>query len=120
MLAGVEILGTIPLGSFVMSLSIKAGLSPWVSWADVHSHYSEIMQIPSNMWKDNSSSAVGPELFRWSLVLCAFLFFAFFGFANEARKNYRRAYWSLAGLFNYSPLPGTSIGSSHACVGQPR
>ncbi|KAI0250459.1 STE3-like pheromone receptor, partial [Lactifluus subvellereus] len=108
MLAGVEILGTIPLGSFYISLVIKSGLGPWVSWADVHSYYSEIMQVPSIIWKHNPSSVVWLELSRWSLVLCAFLFFAFFGFADEARQNYRRAYWSVAGLFNYSTSSGTS------------
>ncbi|KAF8494814.1 hypothetical protein F5888DRAFT_1634174 [Russula emetica] len=34
--------------------------------------------------------AIALEMYRWSLVLCSFLFFAFFGFANEARQNYRR------------------------------
>jgi pheromone a factor receptor len=29
------------------------------------------------------------ETTRWAAVLCAFVFFAFFGFADEARKNYR-------------------------------
>ncbi|KAF8498264.1 hypothetical protein F5888DRAFT_1694124 [Russula emetica] len=29
-------------------------------------------------------------MYRLSLVMCAFLFFAFFGFANEVRQNYRR------------------------------
>jgi len=36
------------------------------------------------------------ELSRWSVIFCAFLFFGFFGFADEARKNYRFAFQSVA------------------------
>ncbi|KAI0250461.1 GPCR fungal pheromone mating factor [Lactifluus subvellereus] len=118
MLAGVEILGTIPLGSVFIARGIEKGFGPWVSWADVHSNYFKIMQVPSSVWKHDSFSALGVEMFRWLLVLCAFVFFAFFGFADEARQNYRHAYWSVAGLFNYSTSSGTFIGSSHAYVGQ--
>ncbi|KAI0250480.1 hypothetical protein BJV78DRAFT_1283251 [Lactifluus subvellereus] len=112
MLAGVEILGTIPLGSVFMVLDIKEGLGPWQLF--------QIMQIPSSVWKHDRISLLGPEMLRWSLVLCAFVFFAFFGFADEARQDYRRAYWPLAGLFNYFTSSGTSIGSSHATSSLPQ
>ena len=114
LLAGVEILGTIPLASFFLALSIKQGLTPWVSWADVHSYYSVIYQVPSIVWKHDRYQAVELEMFRWLLVLCAFIFFAFFGFAEEARTNYRRVYRWLVGHFGYFTPSGTSIGSSHA------
>jgi pheromone a factor receptor len=109
MISGIEILGTIPLASLVMANDIEQGLTPWVSWADVHSSYSEIEHIPNIVWKHLPHQALGFELFRWSLVLCAFIFFAFFGFAEEARKNYRRFYSWLANLFGYSTSSGTSI-----------
>ena len=114
MFSGVEILLTIPLGSFFMAVDIKQGLSRWVSWADVHSSYSVIDQVPSIVWKHDLYQALGFEMFRWLLVLCAFIFFAFFGFAEEARKNYRRVYRWFASLFGYSTSSGTSIGSSDA------
>ncbi|KAI0250465.1 pheromone A receptor-domain-containing protein [Lactifluus subvellereus] len=120
MLAGAEILGTIPLGSFIIVLDVKDGLRPWVSWADVHRNYFKIMQIPSSVWKHGRNSAIGGELYRWLLVLCAFVFFAFFGFADEARQNYRHAYWSLASLFNHSTSSGTAIGSLHATSSLPQ
>ncbi|KAI0250420.1 GPCR fungal pheromone mating factor [Lactifluus subvellereus] len=113
-LAGVEILGTVPLASFFIAIDIKQGLKPWVSWADVHSHYSVIRQFPSIVWKHNLYSALGIEMFRWSLVLCAFIFFAFFGFAEEARHNYRRVYRWLSNLFGYSTSSGIFIAPSHA------
>ncbi|KAH9976617.1 GPCR fungal pheromone mating factor [Lactifluus volemus] len=76
-LSTVEILGTIPLGSFWIAFDIKEGLTKWGSWADIHSYYSVIQQIPSIVWKHNSTTVVSLELSRWSVVLCAFLFFAF-------------------------------------------
>ena len=90
------------------------GVTPWISWADTHSHYSEVFQIPSFIWKDDPKLAIGLEIFRWSLVVCAFVFFALFGFAEEARRDYRRVYTSLASRVGYSTF--TIPGSSHACV----
>jgi pheromone a factor receptor len=112
MISGVEILGTIPLASFFMANAIEQGLTPWVSWANVHSSYSVIEQFPSIVWKHHLHQALGYEMFRWSLVLCAFIFFAFFGFAEEARQNYHRLYRWLASLFGYSTSSGTSIASA--------
>jgi pheromone a factor receptor len=101
-LSTVEILGTIPLGSFWIAFDIKEGLTKWGSWADIHSYYSVIQQIPSIVWKHNSTTVVSLELSRWSVVLCAFLFFAFFGLAPEALKHYRLVYASLARLVGAS------------------
>jgi pheromone a factor receptor len=101
-LSTVEILGTIPLASFWIAFDIKEGLRKWGSWADIHSHYSVIHQIPSIVWKHDSRSVVALELSRWSLVLCAFIFFAFFGLAEEAMKRYRLVYTSLARLVGSS------------------
>jgi len=36
------------------------------------------------------------ETTRWFVILCAVVFFAYFGFADEARKNYRAAFGSVA------------------------
>ncbi|KAJ7478047.1 hypothetical protein B0H11DRAFT_1286636 [Mycena galericulata] len=41
------------------------------------------------------------ELSRWAGVLCAFAFFAFFGFAAEARKHYALGFWPLATRVGY-------------------
>ncbi|KAI0250400.1 GPCR fungal pheromone mating factor [Lactifluus subvellereus] len=105
MLAGVEILGTIPLASFLIAIAIKRGLTPY---------YSVIAQVPSIVWKHDWYMALVVEMFRWSLVLCAFVFFAFFGLAEEARRNYRRLYRWLASLFGYSTSSGASIALSDA------
>jgi pheromone a factor receptor len=91
-LSGVEILGTIPVSIYWIVLNARNGVQPWVSWEDTHSNYSRIMQGASSMWKNNHAIVVGLEGFRWSLVACAFVFFAFFGFADEARQHYRLVY----------------------------
>jgi Pheromone A receptor len=113
-ISAVEILGTIPLGTFYIVHNSKLGVTPWRGWAFTHEHYSEVIQVPASIWKNDPDSVLGLEMYRWSLVLCAFLFFALFGFANEARQNYRRLYTSIASRIGYS----TSIllGSSNAYV----
>jgi pheromone a factor receptor len=101
-ISAVEILGTIPLGTFYIVHNSKLGVTQWRGWTYTHANYSAVYQIPASIWKNNPNSVLVLELYRWSLVLCAFLFFAFFGFANEARQNYRRLYTSIAGRIGYS------------------
>ena len=116
LLSSVEILGTIPLGSFWIAFVIKQGLTKWGSWAEIHSDYSDIQQVPSSIWKNNYGSVVSLELSRWSLVLCAFIFFAFFGLAEEAWKHYRLVYTSLANCVGYSTSSNTTCSSNGYAV----
>jgi len=39
----------------------------------------------------NSLSQSSLEFNRWMVVVCGFIFFLFFGFADEAQKNYKLA-----------------------------
>jgi pheromone a factor receptor len=107
-LAGVELLCGVPLSSWVLYLQIKGGLYPWKGWADTHSHFSRVDQVPSLLWRSTTLSTVANELGRWIMVICAFIFFAFFGFADEARKNYRNAFCSVAKRVGYSTGTMTS------------
>jgi pheromone A receptor len=109
-----EILGTIPLGTLYIVRDAKEGVDHWRGWKYTHDNYSAVYQFPSSVWKNNSNSVFDLEMYRWSLVLCSFIFFALFGFADEARKNYRRVYVSIASRIGYSTF--TLLGSSHACV----
>jgi pheromone a factor receptor len=95
-ISAVEILGTIPLGTLLIVYNSKLGVTPWRGWAHTHKNYSEVIQVPASIWKNEPDIVFFLEMYRWSLVLCAFLFFALFGFANEARQNYRRLYTSIA------------------------
>ena len=67
-------------------------MHPWISWEDTHFNYSAVDQFPSFAWRSIPGAALALEGYRWSCVLAAFSFFAFFGFAEEARKHYRLAY----------------------------
>ena len=116
-ISGTEICGTIPLGLYYIVYNAKNGVTPWTSWADMHSQYSTVNQIAGFIWKNDSMAVSGLELYRWSLILCAFDFFALFGFADEARQHYRRVYTTIASRIGYSTF--TLQGSSHACVVYP-
>ncbi|KAJ7821910.1 hypothetical protein B0H13DRAFT_2449009 [Mycena leptocephala] len=77
------------------------GLSPWVSWADTQ----------SNFWR---------VTMRWETVAWALLFFAYFGFADEVIKNYRRAFNSVAKRMGYSTTgSGMGMGSTGATSKDP-
>jgi pheromone a factor receptor len=100
-ISATEILGTIPLGTLIIVKNAKLGVDPWKGWAWTHEDYSVVYQVPASIWK-NTPDAFALEMYRWSLVLCAFLFFALFGFADEARRHYRSVYASIASRIGYS------------------
>ena len=95
-LASVEVLFDIPLNLYGISTSAHVPLNPWISWENVHSNFSRVPLVPSVIWRSNRDEEIALELSRWSVIFCAFLFFGFFGFADEARKNYRFAFQSVA------------------------
>jgi hypothetical protein len=108
--AGLEIIGTVPLASYHLYLALSHSIEPWTGWRDVHSHFSHISFVPRAIW-ENSSSKASLEVSRWTRVICAFNFFALFGFAEEARTNYHAVYLTVAkhiGLSTASPKPSDS------------
>jgi pheromone a factor receptor len=113
-ISATEILGTIPLGTVYIVKSAELGVDRWRGWAYTHEHYSVVYQVPASIWKNDPNSVFGLEMYRWSLVLCAFVFFALFGFADEALQHYRHVYTSIASRIGYST--STLLGSSQAYV----
>jgi pheromone a factor receptor len=96
-LAGIEVVCTIPLACWSIYLNTSTQpVEPYVSWQYAHAEMGVIDQVPAVLWRATPISTMSIELTRWFLVLCAVIFFAFFGFADEARKNYRLAYTSIA------------------------
>ena len=90
-LASTEMLLTTPLALAQMIVNLKAQpLEPWRSWADTHSNFSRVVLVSSVLWRHSGISAVALEVTRWSAPLCAFMFFLFFGFAEESRRSYWR------------------------------
>jgi len=89
-LASVDFCFTIPLALWgIIGNALWGDPRPWVSWADTHWGYSRVFQFPKVLMDQNPVVGVSLETTRWAAVLCAFVFFGFFGFADEAKKNYR-------------------------------
>ncbi|KAF5329528.1 hypothetical protein D9619_009304 [Psilocybe cf. subviscida] len=99
-LAATDILLTTPLSIFSMWVNASGGpLDPWRSWEDTHFNYSRIEQVPRFYWSMSRNLVLGMTFTRWVPIFCALIFFAFFGFADEAKKNYRKAFWFVANRF---------------------
>ncbi|KAI5996057.1 pheromone A receptor-domain-containing protein [Pisolithus marmoratus] len=98
-LAAIEVLGTIPIGAYIIYINVTISpIQSWISWANTHYDFSRVAQYPSVVWHVNHQMAVSLQMSRYLFVACAFIFifFSFFGFADEARRNYRLAYTSFA------------------------
>ncbi|KAJ6457725.1 pheromone A receptor-domain-containing protein [Mycena sanguinolenta] len=120
LLAGTDLLCTIPLGIWVLWVNVRVtGLSPWISWADTHSHFSRVQQVPGVYWRINVYDVASLETTRWVTVACALLFFAYFGFGEEAGKNYRSAFASVARKMGYSMASSGTLTSSGPQTSQP-
>jgi pheromone a factor receptor len=97
-------------------------VSPWINWANVHYNFQYVGQIPAFVWKADPDNIVDLEITRWAPVVCSFLFFLFFGFAQEARKNYRIAFNSVVKKVGYTTLGFTfnsGVSSSFGGTKQP-
>jgi pheromone a factor receptor len=90
--ASVDLLGCIPLSIYVLVRNVQSGIERWTGWANMHQDFSSVNQFPSSHWRSVPDLASGLEFFRWVLVAIAFVNFAFFGFAQEARQHYRLVY----------------------------
>ncbi|KAG6843884.1 hypothetical protein H0H87_012024, partial [Tephrocybe sp. NHM501043] len=105
-LATSDIMFTTPLGIYMLWLNATTTeIGPWRSWADTHFDYSRIEQYPGIIWRMDHRMVVTMEFSRWVAPACALLFFAFFGFADEARRHYRSAFWAMAKPFGFEPAP---------------
>lgn len=134
-LAGMDILLNLPFQLAVIIIS-KDSYLPWVSWEYVHHgewdefcltparhgaqsnafpDFGRISQFPSILWK-NSEGAHGLEFPRWVLVVCALVFFMFFGFAEEARKNYKSMIDTTCRRFGGSSVNTFSLGHKFGSV----
>jgi len=88
-LASVDFCFTIPISIWTTVVNARWNtVHPWVSWADTHRKYYRVRQFP-RILIPNLVILYTLEISRWAAVFCAVLFFCFFGFADEAKKNYR-------------------------------
>lgn len=108
-LAATEVLFTVPLGVWGIYTNATAyPISPWISFADTHAGFSRVDQTPSIIWRSNPRLEIPLEVTRWSPIVCALIFFGYFGFADEARKNYRAMYGSVTKKLGISTVGSQS------------
>ncbi|KAJ2916369.1 hypothetical protein MD484_g4043, partial [Candolleomyces efflorescens] len=106
LLAIMDMLCTVPLSIFTLYFGVHdVGLRPWISWEDTHFNFSRVVKIQSIVWRSDPNFLVSVEMTRWLPVICAFIFFAMFGFAIEARKAYASAFWAVATRLGLKPRP---------------
>lgn len=113
-LASADFCFTIPLAIRSIVTNSLSGVSPWVSWADTHAEYSRIPQVPRIVVDQDQNAISSYEINRWTPVLCALFFFGFFGFTNEARKNYRLLAATIAKLLGFTFVKNASTPGSYA------
>lgn len=74
--------------------------------------FSRVDQIPAIIWRWDPNANTGIEMSRWLVVVCGLIFFAFFGFADEAQKHYKIAFDSVAKRVGHTMTTGsTKIGT---------
>ncbi|KAF6760028.1 pheromone A receptor-domain-containing protein [Ephemerocybe angulata] len=97
----------------VLNATVFGPVMPWVSWEETHFDFWKVNRVAAVFWRSDNISAIVLELSRWLSVVCGLVFFAFFGFAEEARKNYSKAVvWGFNLLGVPSPFKkGTVVGS---------
>ena len=114
-LASVDFCFTVPLAIWgIVQNTQTEPVYPWVSWADTHWGYSRVFQFSRVVLDLTPVAIVGLETTRWAAVLCAFVFFGFFGFADEAKKHYRLVASTVTKRLGYTTFTeSTAISGSY-------
>jgi pheromone a factor receptor len=113
-LASLDFCFTMPLAIWGIVANTRwAEVRPWVSWADTHWGYSRVFQYPRVLMNQEPIVVFSLETTRWAAVLAALVFFAFFGFADEAKKHYRLFASTVTKRFGYTTFTeSTAISDS--------
>jgi len=107
LLVGIVAICSLALQSYSLTVNLSEGIAPWTSFKDLHANVSIVLQYSAEEWRSESDAAT-IEFARWLWVISALVFFAFFGFSDEAVKHYRYA-MSLVG--SYVGVSSQSFGS---------
>jgi pheromone a factor receptor len=114
MLSVIEMAFTVPISIYSVYISgTSMPMQSWVSFSDTHYNFSYVGLIPAAEWTSNSIYKRSIDMTQWLFPVCAFMFFALFGFGNEARKHYRLYFLWIAKRFGYNP-PVMQTSTPHA------
>lgn len=98
-LAGTDVLLSVPYSIYAIYANATQGeIAPWISWEDTHSGFSRVDEFPAREWRRDPAAVLILEVDRWTFVLLAIIFFAFFGFSEEAMIRYRTIYSAIEGM----------------------
>jgi pheromone a factor receptor len=115
-LASLDFCLTVPLAIWsIVASALWGEVRPWVSWEDTHWGYSRVYQFPKVLLDQDPIVSYSLQTARWAAVLCAFVFFGFFGFADEAKKNYRLLASTVSKRLGYTTFT-ESVGISDSYV----
>ncbi|RPD60868.1 STE3-domain-containing protein [Lentinus tigrinus ALCF2SS1-6] len=108
----IQIVWQTVLTALAMYDNISPGLRPWTNWADVHSDFGRIDAIPMVIYSVSYQRQF--FLFLWVMPVSSFIFFIFFGFGEEALKDYKNAIrWIRVKIFRQKmPDPATPLEGS--------
>ena len=96
LLVFVDMFCNTPIGVFAIIVASRAAVLPVSALSQSVGFSSKVESdssfITASEWKADSLYRAIVEINRWVPVFCSFVFFGFFGFAEEAKKNYRIVY----------------------------
>ncbi|KAJ7768128.1 putative fungal pheromone GPCR, STE3-type [Mycena maculata] len=69
-----------------MAFTLRPGLRPWISWANVHSDFGRVGVFPTAFIP--AQTLLVSYLIWWTVPLSALLFAAFFAFGEDAKREY--------------------------------
>jgi pheromone a factor receptor len=124
-LAGIELLATIPLATYLLVEDIRSPIYEWKGLKDLHYGFSRVDQVPLIEWINIPGNRTYFALQPWLTISCGLTFFVFFGLAEEARTHYRLAFTtvakklgittgaaSMSSSSGWSPSQGSKLGVS--------
>ncbi|TDL19560.1 STE3-domain-containing protein [Rickenella mellea] len=106
-LASMDIAFTVPLSVWSLVDNIR-NMDPYVSWGDTHLDFSVIRTYPAIIWRSSAALHFIVEFHRWSVILCAVVFVAFFTFAEESLVPYGAVFCAGTKRFNTWNQRGSS------------
>jgi len=112
-LSVIEMACTVPISIYSVYISgTSVPIEQWVSLADTHYNFSHVGLIPAAEWTSNPTYKKSVDMTQWLFPACALLFFALFGFANEARKHYRLSCLWISKRLGYNLHATQTLGSN--------
>jgi pheromone a factor receptor len=92
------------LTAFNLFSNVSIGLRPWKSWANVHSNFLRVGLFPISVLPPQFVTTM--MILWWSIPASGLIFFAFFGFGEEALKEYKKVWaWIMVKVFR-RPIGG--------------